>query len=86
MDSSLSEALVTSIDVTMVQRGPTYIMSIKNGWDVLFKGGYVEGGPPVEVVDRVAQSMPHFMAADFNVIRARQIAEMDKCALFFSCL
>ncbi|KAF5328737.1 hypothetical protein D9619_011498 [Psilocybe cf. subviscida] len=66
------------VDVTMVQRGPTYIMSIKNGWDVLFKGGYVEGGPPVEVVDRVVESMPHFMAADFNVIRARQIAEMDK--------
>jgi len=26
------------VDVTMVQRGPTFIMTVKNGWDVVFKG------------------------------------------------
>lgn len=76
--SSVFADAVNDADVTMVQRGSTYIMSTKNGWDLLFKGGYVEGGPPVDIVDRVVASLPHFMAVDYQAIRVRKLAELDK--------
>ncbi|KAJ3557978.1 hypothetical protein NP233_g11603 [Leucocoprinus birnbaumii] len=66
------------IDVTMVQRGPTYIMSVKNGWDVLFKGLYEENGPPVDIADRFNASFPHFMSIEVAQRQVKQIAELDK--------
>ncbi|KXN81274.1 putative indole-3-pyruvate monooxygenase YUCCA4 [Leucoagaricus sp. SymC.cos] len=66
------------IDVTMVQRGPTYIMSCKNGWDILFKGLYEEGGPLADIADRITASFPHFMAIEFQQRKTKEIAELDK--------
>ncbi|KAF8196444.1 hypothetical protein BJ912DRAFT_955187 [Pholiota molesta] len=66
------------VDVTMFQRGSTYIMSTKNGWEVLFKGAYWEGAPPVEDVDRFNASFPHFMAIELNRRRVAHVAELDK--------
>jgi len=65
------------IDVTIVQRGPTYIMSCKNGWDVLFKDLYCEGGPPADIADRLNASFPNFMALEFHQRKVKEIAELD---------
>ncbi|KAH9484751.1 Indole-3-pyruvate monooxygenase YUCCA1 [Psilocybe cubensis] len=66
------------VDVTMFQRGSTYIMSTKNGWEVIMKGGYWEGGPPADIVDRVNASFPHHMSTVLNQRQTKRIAELDK--------
>ncbi|KAJ3492576.1 hypothetical protein NLJ89_g11205 [Agrocybe chaxingu] len=66
------------VDVTMFQRGSTYVMSTKNGWDVLFKGLYSEDGPPVDLADRIVASFPHHMGVGLNQRGTRHIADLDK--------
>ncbi|PPQ75988.1 hypothetical protein CVT24_006553 [Panaeolus cyanescens] len=73
------------IDVTLFQRGSTstYIMSIHNGYDVLFRGLFFEPTPtstppPIDLSDRIMASFPHFMATELNRRRAKEIAELDK--------
>ncbi|PFH47509.1 hypothetical protein AMATHDRAFT_151910 [Amanita thiersii Skay4041] len=66
------------VDVTMFQRGSTYIMSTKNGWDVLFRGLYCEGGPPVDIADRVAASYPRLMSMEMAQRNVQKIAKLDK--------
>ncbi|CAA7270299.1 unnamed protein product [Cyclocybe aegerita] len=66
------------VDVTMFQRGSTYVMSTKNGWDILFKGLYSEDGPPVDLADRIVASFPHHMGVGLNQRSARHIANLDK--------
>ncbi|PPQ85677.1 hypothetical protein CVT25_002128 [Psilocybe cyanescens] len=66
------------IDVTMFQRGSTYIMSTEKGWEVIMKGGYWEGSPPADITDRMNASFPHHMAVGINQRQAKQIAELDK--------
>ncbi|KAF8875878.1 hypothetical protein CPB84DRAFT_439009 [Gymnopilus junonius] len=67
------------VDVTMFQRGSTYIMSVEKGWEVIMKGiGYWEGGPPVDIVDRISASFPHHMVVPLKQIETRHIAELDK--------
>ncbi|KAF8651407.1 hypothetical protein AX16_004800 [Volvariella volvacea WC 439] len=66
------------VDVTMLQRGPTYIMSMKNGWDVLFRGIYSEGSPPTDIADRLSASLPYFMSIGLAQRRVKKIAELDK--------
>ncbi|KDR66354.1 hypothetical protein GALMADRAFT_259418 [Galerina marginata CBS 339.88] len=66
------------IDVTMFQRSSTYIMSTKNGWEVIMKGAYWEDAPPVDVVDRINASFPHHMATGLKQRETKYIAELDK--------
>ncbi|TFK44042.1 hypothetical protein BDQ12DRAFT_730165 [Crucibulum laeve] len=66
------------IDVTMFQRGSTYIMSTENGWKVLMEGVYSENAPPVEVADRLNASFPHHMAVPINQRSVKRLAELDK--------
>ncbi|KAF4774902.1 flavin-containing monooxygenase [Colletotrichum scovillei] len=44
--------------VTMIQRGGTYVITANKGIFVMHKGMYEEGGPPTEDCDIVAQSIP----------------------------
>ncbi|OHE98591.1 flavin-containing monooxygenase [Colletotrichum orchidophilum] len=44
--------------VTMIQRGGTYVITANKGIFVMHKGMYEEGGPPTEDCDIVAQSLP----------------------------
>ncbi|KAF9037135.1 hypothetical protein BJ165DRAFT_576244 [Panaeolus papilionaceus] len=69
-----------NIDVTMFQHGSgsTYIMSCKNGWEVIMKGIYWEDGPSPDYADRLNASFPHHMATELNQMRTKVIAEMDK--------
>ncbi|KAF8629326.1 hypothetical protein AX15_003509 [Amanita polypyramis BW_CC] len=69
---------IHDVDVTMYQRGPTYIMSTKNGWDVLFTGLYSENAPPTDIADRLTASFPHFMGLGLAQRSAKRIAELDK--------
>ncbi|PFH45534.1 hypothetical protein AMATHDRAFT_71621 [Amanita thiersii Skay4041] len=69
------------IDVTMFQRGSTYVMSTKNGWDVLFRGLYCEGGPPADIADRVNASYPHLMSMEIAQRNVKEIAKLDKDVL-----
>ncbi|KAH9484720.1 Indole-3-pyruvate monooxygenase YUCCA1 [Psilocybe cubensis] len=41
-------------------------------------GGYCEGGPPADIVDRMSASFPHHMAVGLNQRAAKQIADLDK--------
>ena len=62
----------------MFQRGSTYIMSTAKGWPVLFGDTYWEGGPPVDIADRLTASFPHHMSVPVNQRAAKYIAELDK--------
>ncbi|KAF8734332.1 hypothetical protein AX14_003424 [Amanita brunnescens Koide BX004] len=66
------------IDVTMYQRSSTYVMTVKNGLDVLFSGVYCENGPPTDIADRIVASYPHFMGLGLGQRSAARIAELDK--------
>lgn len=45
-------------EVTMVQRGGSYVVTASKGLLMMHKGMYDEGGPPTEDVDVAAQSIP----------------------------
>ncbi|KAJ7137003.1 hypothetical protein C8R44DRAFT_768224 [Mycena epipterygia] len=66
------------VDVTIYQRSSTYVFTTKNGWKHIMAGTYAEGGPPVDLVDRLSASFPHFMAIPLNKRQAKRIAEDDK--------
>ncbi|KAJ6502848.1 hypothetical protein C8R47DRAFT_1007901 [Mycena vitilis] len=66
------------VDVTMYQRSSTYVLSTKHGWNRIMRPTYWEGGPPVEVADRLTASFPHLMAVGLNQRQAGVIAEDDK--------
>ncbi|KAI0041063.1 FAD/NAD(P)-binding domain-containing protein [Auriscalpium vulgare] len=66
------------IDVTMVQRGATYVMSTKNGFPTILGSSYCEGGPPPDVADRIASSFPHYLMKLFYARYVQKIAELDK--------
>ncbi|KAG6834009.1 hypothetical protein H0H93_012598, partial [Arthromyces matolae] len=65
-------------DVTMYQRGSTYVMSTKNGWKVLMAGAYSEGGLPTDVADRLSASFPHHFNVGLAQRSTKAIAELDK--------
>ncbi|KAF9567988.1 FAD/NAD-P-binding domain-containing protein [Agrocybe pediades] len=66
------------VDVTMVQRSSTYIMSTKNGWPDLFKGTYEENGPPTDVADWLTASMPLYFGKVMIRGLIEKIAEKDR--------
>ncbi|CAA7260826.1 unnamed protein product [Cyclocybe aegerita] len=66
------------VDVTMFQRGSTYIMSTDKGWPVIFKSLYWEDGPPVDIADRITASFPHHMATGLSQRRTHYVAQLDK--------
>jgi putative flavoprotein involved in K+ transport len=61
----------------MVQRSATYIMTSKNGIDVLFAGLYEEGGPPTEDADLIFASIPYPLLAQFHREATEEIARRD---------
>lgn len=64
-------------DVTMLQRSPTFVMSVEKGIPILNKT-YYEGGPPVDIADLLTESMPRTLtrAAHRNHV-VPQIAQVD---------
>ncbi|KAK6992953.1 flavin-containing monooxygenase [Favolaschia claudopus] len=66
------------VDVTIYQRSSSYVLSTKHGWNRIMKPIYWEGGPPVDIADRLSASFPHLMAVPLNQRQAEVIAEDDK--------
>ncbi|KAK4702596.1 hypothetical protein P7C70_g3624, partial [Phenoliferia sp. Uapishka_3] len=48
------------VDATMLQKSPTYVMSLTHGAPAVLGHIYSENGPTMEVADRIAQSMPTY--------------------------
>ncbi|KAI5992051.1 FAD/NAD(P)-binding domain-containing protein, partial [Pisolithus marmoratus] len=65
------------VDVTMVQRGPVYVMSAKNGIPK-FLGVYVEGGHPIDIADHITLSFPNKFGKFLHQCMIREISELDK--------
>ncbi|KAL4064288.1 hypothetical protein V8B97DRAFT_1319745 [Scleroderma yunnanense] len=67
------------IDVMMVQRGPTYVMSAKVGVPTILGGGlYKEDGPPIDLADRITASYPNHFARLLHQRATQDVAEADK--------
>ncbi|CAF9925944.1 MAG: hypothetical protein ALECFALPRED_003257 [Alectoria fallacina] len=64
-------------DVTVVQRSSTYVMSSKEGLDVLLAGLYEEGGPDTEDADLMFMSIPNAMLKRMHVDATKEIARRD---------
>ncbi|KAF8843041.1 FAD/NAD(P)-binding domain-containing protein [Paxillus ammoniavirescens] len=65
------------VDVTMVQRSPTYIMTTKEGMPRLL-ALFWEGGPPTDIADRVNASYPNHLLKFVHQRVTKEIAEADK--------
>lgn len=65
-------------DVTMLQRSPTYVMSVDNGMKMLVSGLYSETAPPTDLADRIAESNPKLIAKLFHKRIIPDIAKADK--------
>ncbi|KIM92256.1 hypothetical protein PILCRDRAFT_810309 [Piloderma croceum F 1598] len=65
------------IDVTMVQRGPTYVMTRKNSAPVLFGALYSEGAPPTDIADRIMASFPNKLVKLMSKRLTKHLAEAD---------
>ena len=65
-------------DVTIVQRSSTYVMSSKEGLDVLLEGLYEEGGPETEDADLMFMSIPNKMLKRIHLDATKEIARRDK--------
>ena len=64
-------------DVTIVQRSSTYVMSSKEGIDVLLGGLYEENGPDTEDADLMFMSIPNAMLKRMHVDATKEIARRD---------
>ncbi|KAI9826013.1 MAG: hypothetical protein M1819_007468 [Sarea resinae] len=67
--------------VTMVQRSSTYVMSSKNGLDVLLGGLYAEDGPPVDDADLTFMSVPNPLLKRMHVDATTEISRRDHALL-----
>jgi len=66
------------IDVTMFQRSPTYIMTVKEGMPRLLVSVYSENGPPIDIADKITASFPHKLVKLMHQRLVQDIAAADK--------
>lgn len=71
----------SGIDITMIQRGETYIMSTKEGMPRQF-GIYTEDGPPTDIADRLSASFPNKLLKLVNQRVTKDIAQVDAKLLY----
>ncbi|KAF4982173.1 hypothetical protein FZEAL_2150 [Fusarium zealandicum] len=67
--------------VTMLQRGGTYVISVDKGVPLQHAGLYEEGGPPTDDADVYAHSLPFPVQFALNVSQTEKVNEVDKEAL-----
>jgi cation diffusion facilitator CzcD-associated flavoprotein CzcO len=65
-------------EVTMLQRGGTYVITAKKGLFMLHTGVYEDYGPPTEDADIYGQSMPIPVQFALNVHSTERIAAAEK--------
>lgn len=66
------------VDVTMIQRSSTYVMSQKANYDLSIGKLFFEGGRPTDDADLLSASYPHPLALIRAVDQTRQMAEIDQ--------
>jgi hypothetical protein len=71
------DAYENGATVTMVQRGPTYVVSIENGIPGIF-GIYNESSPPADQLDLFAVSLPLGLTIETMPALVNSLAEKDK--------
>ncbi|KAL4064295.1 hypothetical protein V8B97DRAFT_2111878 [Scleroderma yunnanense] len=76
-----SDYVEHGVDVTMVQRGPTYVMSSKEDLPRILGGLYNEDGPPTDLADRISASFLNHLVQLLHQRVAKDIAEADKDTL-----
>lgn len=64
------------VDVTMLQRSPTFVMSVKKGMPIV-TGGYCQGGPDTTTADLGGESIPKFVAKLYHQKLMRTIETED---------
>nr|XP_036576289.1 flavin-binding monooxygenase [Colletotrichum truncatum]KAF6782998.1 flavin-binding monooxygenase [Colletotrichum truncatum] len=64
--------------VTMVQRGGSYVITADKGIFMMHKGMYEENGPPTEDADVYGQSIPTPILFALSVHGTKAIAEIDR--------
>ena len=64
--------------VTMVQRGPTYVISSAYGIPAIHEALYSENGPPIEHADLLSLSFPWPLYLELQPPVVRKLAEIDK--------
>ena len=64
-------------DTTIVQRSSTYVMSSKEGIDVLLGGLYDEGGPETDDADLLFMSYPNAMLKRMHLDATAEISRRD---------
>jgi putative flavoprotein involved in K+ transport len=65
-------------EVTMVQRGETYVLSQKHGIAAIFGGLYYEGGPSLEEADLLNAAYPWALSLALGPAQTQAIAELDR--------
>jgi len=65
------------VDVTMVQRSSTCVISVKKGLPA-YLHGYREGGPPVEIADLISASVPMCVLKQLHKLGMKQVIENDR--------
>lgn len=66
------------VDVTMIQRSSTYVMSQKANYELSIGKLFYEGGRPTDDADLLSASFPHPLTLLRAVDQTRQMAEIDK--------
>ncbi|KAF8523192.1 hypothetical protein JB92DRAFT_2705437 [Gautieria morchelliformis] len=66
------------VDVTMVQRSSTCVISVKKGAPVFYEGLYEEGGPPTEIADLINASFPNHLLKLIHQMLMKRVIEYDK--------
>ena len=61
----------------MLQRSPTYVMSVDKGMGMLVAGLYSETSPPTDLADRIAESNPKLVAKLFHKRIIPELAQRE---------
>jgi putative flavoprotein involved in K+ transport len=72
------DACERGAEVTMVQRGPTYVVSGGYGIPVIHEALYSENGPPIDQADLLSLSFPWHLYLELQPPITRKLAEIDK--------
>ncbi|GJN93915.1 hypothetical protein Rhopal_006974-T1 [Rhodotorula paludigena] len=73
-----ADAFEHGLDVTIVQRSHTYVMSSEFGIPGLLNGIYEEDGPPLDDADLMLTSLPINLLEEFHIEATKEIAKKDK--------
>jgi cation diffusion facilitator CzcD-associated flavoprotein CzcO len=66
------------VDVTMLQRSPTFVMTVENGMNLMVSGLYNESTPSIDLADKIAEANPKFVVKLFHKRITEQLQVLDR--------